>query len=215
MKISKDLSILDYFYHWEKETPENVFLKQPVGDDFIDYNFKNAGEQIRKISTFINSLGLPPQSNIALISKNCPEWIITDLAIMHSGHISVPLYPTLIAHQVGQILEHADCPLVFIGKLDDWASMKDGIPKTSTVVSFPRYNPDPSHLQWDDLLQKHDADLKNYRPDLSELCTIIYTSGTTGNPKGVMVNFGSFSECIAETKHISLAEMKGARFFSY
>ena len=215
MKITKDLSILDYFYHWEKETPENVFLKQPVGDEYIDYTFKNAGEQIRKISRFINSLGLPPQSNIALISKNCPEWIITDLAIMHSGHISVPLYPTLIAHQVGQILEHADCPLVFIGKLDDWASMKDGIPKTSTVVSFPRYNPDPSHLQWDDLLQKHDADLKNYRPDLSELCTIIYTSGTTGNPKGVMVNFGSFSECIAETKHISLAEMKGARFFSY
>jgi long-chain acyl-CoA synthetase len=108
MEVKREKSILEYFYHWEKNTPHNIFLKQPFGDDFVDFSWENTGQQIRKISTFINSLGLPPKSNIAIISKNCAEWIITDLAIMHAGHISVPMYPTLTADQVNQILVHSE-----------------------------------------------------------------------------------------------------------
>lgn len=142
MEVKREKSILEYFYHWEKHTPQNIFLKQPFGDDFLDISWEKAGQQVRKMSTFINSLGLPPKSNIALISKNCAEWIITDLAIMHSGHISVPMYPTLTADQVNQILVHSEAKLVFIGKLDDWQGMKKGIPEGLKCVSFPNYNPD-------------------------------------------------------------------------
>lgn len=215
MEVKREKSILEYFYHWEKNTPHNIFLKQPFGDDFVDFSWENTGQQIRKISTFINSLGLPPKSNIAIISKNCAEWIITDLAIMHAGHISVPMYPTLTADQVNQILVHSEAKLVFIGKLDDWQSMKNGISADLKCVSFPNYNPDFEHVQWDDILDKYPADERDVLPDLNELFTIIYTSGTTGNPKGVMVNFAAVSECLYATRNFVFAERTGTRFFSY
>ena len=46
-------------------------------------------EEFQIISIVLN---LKPNSQIAIISKNCAHWIITDLAIMMSGNTSVPLY---------------------------------------------------------------------------------------------------------------------------
>lgn len=215
MEVTREKSILEYFYHWEKTTPKSIFLKQPFGDDFLDFSWEKTGQQIRKISTFINSLGLPPKSNIALISKNCAEWIITDLAIMHAGHVSVPMYPTLTGAQINQILTHSGCPLAFIGKLDDWQIMKSGVPANVKCVSFPNYNPDFEHIQWDDIIDKHLANPNDVLPNLNELFTIIYTSGTTGNPKGVMVDYAAVSECIYQTRKFVFAESTGTRFFSY
>jgi long-chain acyl-CoA synthetase len=215
MEVTREKSILEYFYHWEKNTPNEVFLKQPFGDDFLDFTWQKAGEQIRKLSTYINSLGLAPKSNIALISKNCAEWIITDLAIMHSGHVSVPMYPTLTAAQVNQILVHSEAKLVFIGKLDDWQHMKAGIPSNLQCISFPNYNADIEHVQWDYIMDNYPIDTKNKLPNGYELFTIIYTSGTTGNPKGVMVDFAAVSECLYATRNFVFAERTGTRFFSY
>jgi long-chain acyl-CoA synthetase len=80
---------------------------------------------------------LPPKSNIGLVSKNCAEWIIADLAIMVSGHVSVPFYATLTADQINQVLTHSGCSVLFVGKLDDWKGMKKGIPSERKVHFFP------------------------------------------------------------------------------
>jgi long-chain acyl-CoA synthetase len=41
---------------------------------------------------------------VAILSKNCAWWMMTDLAIWMAGYVSVPLYPTLAADTVRQIL---------------------------------------------------------------------------------------------------------------
>ncbi len=215
MKFTKDNTLLDFFYNWEKETPDNVYLKQPFGNTWKEFTWKETGVQARTIASYIKSLNLPEKSNIALISKNCAEWIITDLAIMLSGHISVPLYPTLNGPQINHVLLHSGCKVAFIGKLDDWKSMKSGIPEDVKCISFPSYNPDSSHEQWNDILKNHQPFMENYQPLMSEINTIIYTSGTTGNPKGVMATFGSFSECIKNTEHMTFLNRPNNRFFSY
>jgi long-chain acyl-CoA synthetase len=215
MKFNNNNTLIDFFYHWEKNTPDNVFLKQPFGDDFRDFTWRETGIQVRKIANYLKNLNIPKGSNIALISKNCAEWIITDLAIIMSGHVSVPLYPTLVGHQINQVLSHSDSKYAFIGKLDDWHLMKPGIPSDVTCIAFPTYNPDPEHLQWDDILSQNEPLAGEFRPNLSDINTIIYTSGTTGNPKGVVSTHGCFSECIINTKDYTYLEKTGTRFFSY
>ena len=215
MKFTKENTLLDFFYKWEKETPENVYLKQPFGNTWKEFTWQETGVQVRSIASYIKSLNLPEKSNIALISKNCAEWIITDLAIMLSGHISVPLYPTLNGPQINHVLMHSGCKVAFIGKLDDWKSMKSGIPNDVKCISFPTYNPDNSHDQWNDILKNHTPLMENYKPSMSDINTIIYTSGTTGNPKGVMATFESFSECIKNTENMTFLNRSNNRFFSY
>lgn len=208
-------TFVDNLYHWEKERPHQVYLRQPFGDSFRDYTWKEVGNQVRRVSAYLRSLNLPPQSNIGLVSKNCAEWIIADLAIMMTGHVSVPFYATLTADQLQQVLTHSGCSVLFVGKLDDWSGMKKGVSTAIKCISFPVYNPDPEHIQWNDILANHAPISDNPTPQPEELFSIIYTSGTTGNPKGVMVTHRAVSEAVGRTKDILRYDVANPRFFSY
>lgn len=180
---------LDKFSHWEKETPNAVFLRQPIGGTYREYSYAEAGTEIRAIAKSIQALKLPPRSNIAILSKNCAHWIMADLAIWAAGHISVPLYPNLTAPSVKQILEHSESKAIFVGKLDEYENQRSGIPDSVQKISFPLYGIDEG-LRWDDLLQANTNALPTpaaWKDD--EIVTIMYTSGTTGIPKGVMFTF--------------------------
>lgn len=208
-------SLVSSFYKWEKVQPNKVYLKQPFGDEFKDFTWGEVGDQVRRVATYLQSLGLPPKSNIGLVSKNCAEWIIADLAIMMAGHVSVPFYPTLIADQINLVLTHSGCPVLFVGKLDDWKGMKPGIPSDVKCISFPTYNPDPSHVQWNDILAKNEPMKESPIPAMDDLFTIVYTSGTTGNPKGVMLTNRAAATAVASTKDILRHDLPETRFFSY
>lgn len=208
-------TLVDFFYYWEKQQPDKVYLRQPFGDRFQDFTWGEVGRQARTLAGYLHSLNLPPRSNIGLISKNCAQWIIADIAILISGHVSVPFYPTLTADQFNQVLTHSGCEVLFVGKLDDWKSQKRGVPAGMRCVSFPTYNPDPEHEQWDDILRQHEPMTDSPRPGLKELFTIVYTSGTTGNPKGVMLDYRAMAAGIESTKPLLRHDIENTRFFSY
>lgn len=65
MKLSPDKTLLEYFYYREKHQPDNIYLRQPFGDAFKDFTWKEVGQQARKIAAYLKSLNLPPKSNIA------------------------------------------------------------------------------------------------------------------------------------------------------
>lgn len=210
----------EYFYHWEKTKPEVVYLRQPVGDGFRDYTWAEVGQQARKMATYLRGLGLPPGSNVGLVSKNCAHWIIADLAIALAGHVSVPFYPTLTSPQLQQVLEHSGCPVLFVGKLDHWAGMRDGVPETVRCIAFPaEYDGCPTDEldEWYDLLTGVEPLTESPVPDLDSLQTIVYTSGTTGQPKGVMITYRASAEAIRRTfGWLGLINQTApVRFFSY
>jgi len=78
-----------------------------------------------------------PGDKVALISKNTAWWLMTDFAIWLAGGVSVPLYPTLAAETIRQILTHSEATLLFIGKLDGWAGMKPGVPAGLRCIRMP------------------------------------------------------------------------------
>lgn len=218
---SPHASLTDLFLRWEAEKPTQTYLRQPVGDRFIDYTWADVGQQARRMATYLNALGLPPGSNIGLVSKNCAHWLIADLAILLSGHISVPFYPTLTADQLRQVLTHSGCPVLFVGKLDDWTGMKAGVPDGVTLVGFPPYGSaanlsDQSDLMaWDEIMAHYEPLATVARPQPDDLFTIIYTSGTTGTPKGVMIDHRAVSEALFDTRILLKHDTPNARFFSY
>ena len=51
---------LDKFYHWEKTVPHNVFLRQPIKGQWVEYSYAQAGKEIRRIATALRALALAP-----------------------------------------------------------------------------------------------------------------------------------------------------------
>ncbi|MBP9136202.1 MAG: AMP-binding protein, partial [Chitinophagales bacterium] len=73
---------LEKFYQYEQEKANKTFLRQAYNGQWHSTTWKKAGEEIRKMAAALKALNLPPQSKIALVSKNCANWILADLAIM-------------------------------------------------------------------------------------------------------------------------------------
>ncbi len=216
--IAKPESLaLQRLYHWEKTTPERVALTQPQGGGpVVDYSFSELMNQVRRMAAHLQGLGLPPGSRIALLSKNTAHWLMADFAIWMAGYVSVPLYPTLAAGTIRQILEHSESKLLFVGKLDGWAGMKPGIPAGLPCVVLPLAPADAlqSYTKWEDITAKTQPLAGQPVRAADDLCTIMYTSGTTGAPKGVMHTFGNFALAVQDgLKRVPLRQ--DGRMLSY
>ena len=194
--VSADALALQRLYHWESTTPDRTVFTQPLGGGQVaTYNWRQVMDQARRMAAHMQSLGLKPGDKVALLSKNTAHWMMADFAIWLGGFVSVPLYPTLAAGTIRQILDHSEAKLLFVGKLDGWKGMKPGIPDGLACISLPLAPDDAAkaYPKWDDIVAKTEPLKGNPLRDADELATIMYTSGTTGAPKGVMHSFGTFA----------------------
>lgn len=189
---------LEAFFEKVQSRSADIAMVQPLGGGKLrQYSWAQMGDEVLRMAHHLRSLGLPPGSHVALMSKNCAEWILADLSIWAAGHVSVPLYPNLTSTTVRQILEHSESRLLFVGKLDIWDEARHGVPDSMPKIAFS-LAPDAAlrdYPCWTDVaagaLAPDPADIA--RPGAGDLATIIYTSGTTGVPKGVMHNFGTLT----------------------
>ncbi len=212
--MSKLETVVERFYQHVENRPDDVYLTQPLGGDKVeDFTFARVMDEAKRMAAHLRSLDLPAGSKIALISKNCAHFFITDLAIWMAGHVSVALYPTLTAEIVSYTLEHSEAKLLFVGKLDVWDQLKQGVPDDMPLIAYP-LAPKNDYQQWDDIVAANEPIADTPRPGLDDESLIVYTSGSTGKPKGVVHSFKTIS---APTEIISgLLKMRASdRMLSY
>lgn len=189
------ISPLESFLQWEKKIPDEVLFRQPINGQWKTWTWVQAGNEIRRIASGLRSLNLPAQSHIAILSKNCAQWIMSDLAIMMCGYISIPIYPTLSAHSIEPILIHSESKAIILGKLDDYAGQKEGIPASVIKIGIETYGLHETYTLEKFIAEQEPlTDLHHWQQ--SDLLTIIYTSGTTGMAKGVMHGVQAFYETL-------------------
>ncbi len=132
-------SILAYFYEWEQKKGDAVFLRQPEGNNWKTYSWREVGQMARRLVRVLQGMGLEPGDKVAIVSKNCYHWIVSDLALMMGGFVSVPFYPNLTAKELNQVLTASEARVMLVGKLDDWASMRSGVVEGVELIRFPHY----------------------------------------------------------------------------
>lgn len=204
---------LQRFNHWLQQQPDTVWLRQPVAGVWHDFTWRQVDEQARRLASALLALGCAPGERVALLAKNCAEWFISDLAIQLAGLVSVPLYPLQAPEQIAYVLEHADCKVILVGKLDEPDKLATGIAPHITRIAMP-YPSMPTAHDWHSLLARHAPLAGSRDQQADELLSILYTSGTTGAPKGVMLSAGAMARSAAwATSELGVGA--GDQFFSY
>ena len=146
---------LHAFTYWEKNNPDQLMFHQPFAQGSVKTTYREAGIEIRKIAQALIAMDYAPKSKIALLSKNCSHWIMADLAIQMSGHISVPIYPTINANSIAEIMSHSDSKAVIVGKLDNYESQKSGL-EGFTKIGIKAYQVEEK-LIWEDMVAQNEA----------------------------------------------------------
>ena len=180
------------FYEWEKQLKDQPYLKQPFDDNWEEYTWGEVGDMARRLATGLKSLNLREGAHIGIYSKNCREWIISDLAIVMAGYVSVPFFPSLNGKELAYIMDYGDVDALFVGKIETWDQIKDDLPEGMPLIKFPHYDGCSNvtkGLEWFEFIKSNEPMQNPNKPKLSDLWTIIFTSGTTGNAKGVMLTY--------------------------
>ena len=205
---------LEMLYQWNEQVPNRIFLRQPVNGQYKTYTWAQVNDQARRLASALLAQGLSQGDRVAILSKNCAEWFISDYAIQLAGLISVPLYPMQTPDALEYVLTHSDSKVIIIGKLDGAKTMEAGIPDKVIRIAMPYEMDMRIDHQWDSLLSSVEPITESPVHPMDDLMTIIYTSGTTGNPKGVMHTYRSFSFGAQNATHV-LKINKDDRYLSF
>ncbi len=140
-------------------------------------NYGQLAERAARLANGLRGLGLKPGDRVAMIAKNCVEYLETIYGIWHGGFAAVPANAKLHGRELGYILEHSGARVcITTDGLDaEVAAYAPSSLERLIVIGSPQY---------DALF----ADPMPVAPrDGNDLAWLFYTSGTTGRPKGAML----------------------------
>lgn len=197
------------------ETLNQIFfntIKSYIKDDFMLYkkegryvpiSTQEFADRVKHFSLGMKDLDLGAGDKMIILSENRPEWVISDIANLCLGGVTVPIYTTLVPDQVKYIIDDSDAKIVLCSNPELWEKIKAAKSELSKVIHYISFDPGAPEwaLSFEQVLEKgKKLDAEN--PGLFEkmasevkpgdLATIIYTSGTTGLPKGVMLTHSNF-----------------------
>ena len=195
MEVNKLNSLVELFFEkLNKIDKEKPFLKW-LKPNKSTYTWHQVSEKIFKLTNKIKSL-IKEGDRCLILSENRPYWLMSDIAIMNAGGISVPIFTTYSSNDYKYILNDCKPTIIIVSNNDQFKKIKNFLnPEIKEIISFEEI--DHKSLLIDKIL-KEENNTKTINRNLKRNmpACIIYTSGTTGNPKGVMLSHGGIlSNC--------------------
>src|SRR3954468_19222165 len=135
-------------------------------------------ERAGRLANALHALDLKPGDRVAIIAKNCVEYVETIYGIWHGGFAAVPANAKLHGRELGYILEHCGARVCITshGLDEEVAPFTPASLERLIVIGSPQYQ----------ALCAADA-MPVATREGSDLAWLFYTSGTTGRPKGAML----------------------------
>src|SRR6185295_13571833 len=163
-------------------TPEAVALV--FGSDALTYRAVN--ERANQLAHQLQSLGVGPESVVALLMERSFEMVISILAVLKAGGAYLPLDPSYPSQRLSFMLSDAQ-PLVLLRERGQAEVLR--VPAGMSVLEVDGESVSESCAN------------PAVEVGAGNLAYVIYTSGSTGQPKGVMITHGAISNRLLWMTH--------------
>jgi long-chain acyl-CoA synthetase len=181
-------------YIWEKEN-----------DAFKPTTYQETKNEVYKLAAGLLSIGVKKGDKIALLSEGRKHWVISELGILYTGAVNVPLSIKLEGPDLFFRIEHSETTIIFVsgGQSSKIKGIKDKLPLVKSIVYLDHqevYDEKEIHISklyalGSEFLKNYPDALKNEYTSVqpNDFATISYTSGTTADPKGVILSHRNYT----------------------
>lgn len=188
---------LDGLFHARaRRTPDSVAYRY-FDDHLCDWRELTWAQVLEEITRWQAALAhedFAPGDRVAIMLKNCPNWVIFDQAALGLGLVTVPLYTSDRPENVAHVLQDSGAKLLLIDSAEHWHPLHEAcrdlvsLQRVVTVRTPPEGDDDDRLRGLDEWLPEEAGAFRHVVTDTHALATIVYTSGTTGKSKGVMLS---------------------------
>jgi len=194
-------NLVTMFFTRAREKGGAPFLWAKKAGVWTSLSWDEAAGRVASLATALKGLGLNPGDRVMLVSENRPEWLISDLAIMAAGCVTVPTYTTNTERDHQHILDDSGARAAIVSTAKLQKTLLPAAIMSSACEHVIGIEPLPQGQEGN--VQFHDwATLAAPGGDVvacaagadfqrGDLACIIYTSGTGGAPRGVMQHHGA------------------------
>ena len=185
----------------EKFPDRPAFIYRVANQEFtVDYT--KLREDVILLAKAFEERKVTRGSRVMLLSDNRYAWIVTDLALMALGAVSVPRGSESPTQELDFILNHARCSFIVVendallARHQEMLSIHKEVKTVFVIEGNDKHTLFSRIYAYNDILKDRTLSDDNFnrfdrkvaKATQKDLVTIIYTSGTTGTPKGVMLN---------------------------
>ncbi len=195
-------TLFDMLLNSCKSYRENVAFIYRMGEEEISVTFGKLFEDVLLLSRALEKKGLGEGDKVMFLSDNRYAWIVTDLAIMSLGAVTVPRGSDTPTQELSFIIENSEANYLVIEtdslleKHQEYIKGCKQLKAIFVMTSPKKYKLFSNTYSFNSLLDDRtvsEADIATFLQrgkaiSPESLLTLIYTSGTTGMPKGVQLS---------------------------
>lgn len=198
-------TIIDLFEESVNKYSNNPFIWEKETNEYKALTYKESREEVYRLAAGLLSLGVQKGDKIALLSEGRKLWVLSELAILYTGAVNIPLSIKLDGPDLQFRLEHSETSIIVVSgnqspKID---SIREKLPLVKKIIYLDhKENLDRNDLLIGDLLKLGDNYLKENTNRLidaykavqpNDYANISYTSGTTADPKGIILSHRNYT----------------------
>ncbi|MBS3756742.1 MAG: AMP-binding protein [Desulfobacterales bacterium] len=190
-------TIMQEFQETADRFKDKPAMMAKVNGQWEAITWKDYHEQVRTTAQAFMALGLEKGKSVSILSFNCPQWYISNLAAIFAGGMPSGIYATSSPEQCKYIAEHSEANIIVVENAEQLAKIlqvKEQLPDLKAIVLMNGNALNEKVIPWNELSrfagaiseEELNARINEQNPD--DCCELIYTSGTTGPPKAVMLS---------------------------
>ena len=153
MELKEINSLVELFFKKYKEKTSNDFekskelfltsLKNKNQPDTLSgphtYSWGNIEAKIKVLTNYLKKI-ISKGDRCILLSENRPEWLISDIAIMNAGGVTVPIFTTYSKNDYEYIIKDCEPKVCIVSDFEQFKKIKNYVSEKTILISIDHFD---------------------------------------------------------------------------